>query len=177
MDGLLAQVATNTPDMPLFSVQIAGWINDLLVWIGFGTLVGLCAKAVMPGRDPGGTLATMLMGIGGAVIGCGTFSLFMDGQRITPISPLGLLVASWAAAQFFCAPLWGRLSDRVGRRPVMLITIAGTSTNADLLGLSTHTPRFVQNFMEGQSTIQGGLQAFVDSVKSGAYPRDEHTYS
>jgi 3-methyl-2-oxobutanoate hydroxymethyltransferase len=46
----------------------------------------------------------------------------------------------------------------------------------DLLGLSEHTARFVQNFMEGQSTIQGGLAAFVQAVKSGEYPRDEHSY-
>jgi 3-methyl-2-oxobutanoate hydroxymethyltransferase len=47
----------------------------------------------------------------------------------------------------------------------------------DLLGLSKHTARFVQNFMEGQSTIEGGLQAFVAAVKSGQYPREEHTYT
>ena len=38
-------------------------INELLVWVGFGTLVGLAAKAIMPGRDPGGAVATVLMGI------------------------------------------------------------------------------------------------------------------
>lgn len=47
----------------------------------------------------------------------------------------------------------------------------------DLLGLTTHTARFVQNFMEGQDSIRGGLQAFVDAVKSGDYPRAEHTYA
>ena len=47
----------------------------------------------------------------------------------------------------------------------------------DLLGLSDHTARFVHNFMVGQTTIQGGLKAFVDAVKSGEYPREEHTYS
>lgn len=47
----------------------------------------------------------------------------------------------------------------------------------DLLGLSDHTPRFVQNFMEGQPSIRGGLQAFVDAVKDGTYPREEHTYA
>ena len=71
--------------------------NDLLVWIGFGTVVGLLAKAIMPGRDPGGALATLLMGIGGTVIGCGTVSFFYHGARITPISPLGLVVASAGA--------------------------------------------------------------------------------
>ena len=47
----------------------------------------------------------------------------------------------------------------------------------DLLGLSQHTARFVQNFMEGQATIADGLRAFVTAVKSGDYPKQEHTYS
>jgi 3-methyl-2-oxobutanoate hydroxymethyltransferase len=47
----------------------------------------------------------------------------------------------------------------------------------DLLGLSEHTPRFVENFMAGRDSIQDGLRAFVEAVKSGAYPREEHTYS
>ena len=35
-------------------------------------------------------------------------------------SELGLLMASYATMQFFFAPLWGRLSDRFGRKPVLL---------------------------------------------------------
>ncbi len=60
---------------------------------------------------------------------------------------------------------------------------AGPGTDAqvlvmhDLLGLSEHTARFVENFMDGQTTIQGALKAFVDAVKSGQYPREEHSYS
>ncbi|MDP6979201.1 MAG: MFS transporter [Myxococcota bacterium] len=49
---------------------------------------------------------------------------------------LGALLASYAAMQFLFAPLWGRLSDRIGRRPVILVTIAGTSACLLLLGLS-----------------------------------------
>jgi DHA1 family tetracycline resistance protein-like MFS transporter len=49
---------------------------------------------------------------------------------------LGLLVAGYAAMQFVCAPLWGRLSDRIGRRPVMLGTIAGTSVALLLVGIA-----------------------------------------
>lgn len=49
---------------------------------------------------------------------------------------LGLLLTGYAAAQFVCAPLWGRLSDRVGRRSVMLCTIAGTALSLLLLGLA-----------------------------------------
>ncbi|HEY4760243.1 MAG TPA: hypothetical protein VIH42_06665 [Thermoguttaceae bacterium] len=45
--------------------QVQQWANTVLVWVGFGTLVGLLAKAIMPGRDPGGAVATLLMGIGG----------------------------------------------------------------------------------------------------------------
>ncbi len=59
---------------------------------------------------------------------------------------------------------------------------AGAGTDAqvlvmhDLLGLSGHGARFVHNFMEDQNSIQGGLKAFVDAVKSGEYPRQEHSY-
>lgn len=67
--------------------------HDMLTWIGFGTLAGLLAKAIMPGRDPGGTVATLMMGIGGTVIGSGTLMFFTNGQRVTPISPLGFVVA------------------------------------------------------------------------------------
>jgi multidrug resistance protein len=47
---------------------------------------------------------------------------------------LGLLLATHAAMQFLFSPVWGKLSDRVGRRPVMLITIAGTALSLYLLG-------------------------------------------
>jgi 3-methyl-2-oxobutanoate hydroxymethyltransferase len=47
----------------------------------------------------------------------------------------------------------------------------------DLLGLSAHTPRFVHNFMEGQATVPDGLKAFVEAVKSGDYPQEEHSYA
>jgi len=73
------------------------WVNDVLVWIGFGTLVGLLAKAIMPGRDPGGAVATIMMGILGSIIGCGTLLFFGAGTRVTPISPIGLLVATTGA--------------------------------------------------------------------------------
>lgn len=72
-------------------------VNEMLVWVGFGTLVGLSAKAVMPGRDPGGAVATVLMGIGGCVIGCGCLMFFTNLPRVTPISPLGFVAATSGA--------------------------------------------------------------------------------
>lgn len=71
--------------------------HELLVWVGFGTLVGLAAKALMPGRDPGGTVATLMMGIAGCVIGCGVLLFFRDGARVTPVSPLGFVAGTAGA--------------------------------------------------------------------------------
>jgi uncharacterized membrane protein YeaQ/YmgE (transglycosylase-associated protein family) len=41
----------------------------IIGWIIFGLVVGALAKLVMPGRDPGGFIVTMLLGIAGAIIG------------------------------------------------------------------------------------------------------------
>jgi uncharacterized membrane protein YeaQ/YmgE (transglycosylase-associated protein family) len=41
----------------------------VLGWIIFGLIVGAVAKLLMPGRDPGGIIVTMLLGIVGAVLG------------------------------------------------------------------------------------------------------------
>lgn len=51
-------------------------------------------------------------------------------------SELGYVISAYALAQFLCAPLWGRLSDRIGRRPVMLLTIAGSACSLLLLGFA-----------------------------------------
>ena len=41
----------------------------ILGWILFGLIVGVLAKLVMPGRDPGGIIVTILLGIAGALLG------------------------------------------------------------------------------------------------------------
>ena len=41
----------------------------ILGWIIFGLIAGLIAKAIMPGRDPGGAIITILLGIAGSLIG------------------------------------------------------------------------------------------------------------
>jgi uncharacterized membrane protein YeaQ/YmgE (transglycosylase-associated protein family) len=42
-----------------------GW----LTWIVFGLIAGVIAKFIMPGKDPGGFIVTILIGIVGAVVG------------------------------------------------------------------------------------------------------------
>jgi uncharacterized membrane protein YeaQ/YmgE (transglycosylase-associated protein family) len=41
----------------------------ILSWILFGLVIGVIAKLLMPGRDPGGFIITILLGIAGALIG------------------------------------------------------------------------------------------------------------
>jgi uncharacterized membrane protein YeaQ/YmgE (transglycosylase-associated protein family) len=72
-------------------------VNELLRWVGFGTLTGLAAKAILPGRDPGGAVSTMLTGIAGSVIGCGTAMFFWRDTTIDPISVRGFFAAVMGA--------------------------------------------------------------------------------
>ena len=41
----------------------------ILSWIVFGLVIGFIAKLLMPGRDPGGFIVTILLGIAGALVG------------------------------------------------------------------------------------------------------------
>jgi uncharacterized membrane protein YeaQ/YmgE (transglycosylase-associated protein family) len=54
----------------------------ILSWIVFGLLAGIIAKILMPGRDPGGWIVTILLGIGGSFLGgylAGLFGLVPAG--------------------------------------------------------------------------------------------------
>ena len=84
-------------DNPQFVQNVQDLTHQILVWVGFGTIVGLLAKAIMPGKDPGGAVATLAMGVAGTIIGCGVVSYFWQGHIISPISPLGFCVATAGA--------------------------------------------------------------------------------
>ena len=107
-------------DNPEFLETVQHWANQVLMWVGFGTLVGLLAKAIMPGKDPGGAVATLAMGIVGTVIGCGVLSYFWRGQAVTPISPIGFCVATAGAfvLLFFYKLLGGYYFDE-GNGPLV----------------------------------------------------------
>ena len=42
---------------------------DILLWIVFGLVVGIVAKLIMPGHDPGGIFLTIILGVVGAMLG------------------------------------------------------------------------------------------------------------
>lgn len=79
---------------------------------------------------------------------------------------IGLLVASYAAAQLLGAPVLGRLSDRFGRRPILLISLAGTLVGFLLLGFAnTLWMLFAARILDG---VTGGnisvAQAYIADV-------------
>src|SRR6185369_2861990 len=49
---------------------------------------------------------------------------------------IGIIIASFSAMQFIFSPIWGRLSDRYGRRPVLLISTAGAAGSYVFFALS-----------------------------------------
>ena len=51
---------------------------------------------------------------------------------------LGLLMASFSAMQFLFAPILGSLSDRFGRRPVILVSLFGSGLDYFLMAMFTH---------------------------------------
>jgi MFS family permease len=54
---------------------------------------------------------------------------------------IGLLLAAYPLAQFFGAPLLGSVSDRIGRKPVLLFSIVGTGASFVVLALARATSR------------------------------------
>lgn len=48
------------------------------------------------------------------------------GRQIPAFLMLGMAMSTYSALQFICAPIWGRISDRIGRRPVILISVTGS---------------------------------------------------
>lgn len=55
-------------------------------------------------------------------------------------SMLGLLMSAFSAMQFIFSPLWGRVSDRVGRRPILLLGLIGSVVFYALFGYASDLP-------------------------------------
>jgi len=75
---------------------------------------------------------------------------YAEAYGATPVI-VGLLVASYAAAQLVGAPLLGRLSDRLGRRPVLLLSVAGTFVGFLLLGFAAPLGKLLAGWFAPQA--------------------------
>lgn len=62
----------------------------VLGWIAFGLVVGIIAKLIVPGRDPGGLILTMVLGVVGALVG-GYLGRLLG--LYGPDDPVGFLMA------------------------------------------------------------------------------------
>ncbi len=83
----------------------------------------------------------------------------------------GLLVASYAAAQFIATPILGRLSDRFGRRPILMLSIAGNVLGFGLLALANNlwllfAARILAGLTGGNISV---AQAYITDVTA---PKD-----
>ena len=85
------------------------------------------------------------------------------GERFGPSGlTLGLLMASYSAMQFLFAPILGRISDRVGRRPVLLISLVGSVIGYLLFGFAgSMAVLFASRIIDG---ISGGNIATAQAV-------------
>lgn len=86
---------------------------------------------------------------------------------------IGVLFASYSLAQLIFAPIWGRLSDRVGRRPILLVTIAGSAIGSLILGLApTLAIVFVGRILDG---ISGATIGVARAVVADVAEKDERS--
>ena len=81
-------------------------------------------EAPTPGLGP--VLLTVLLDLVGFGLVIPLLSFYAEDYGATALQ-VTLLMAIYSVAQFLMAPVWGGLSDRIGRRPVMLVSIAMTS--------------------------------------------------
>lgn len=64
----------------------------ILSWIILGLIVGVLAKLIMPGQDPGGIIVTILLGVAGAFLG-GYLGTLMGLGSVTGFNMMSLLLA------------------------------------------------------------------------------------
>lgn len=79
---------------------------------------------------------------------------------------LGLLMAVYSLMQLIFAPMWGRISDRIGRKPVIMIGIAGLAISFFLMGVSS------QLWMLFAARIIGGFLSSANMPTVMAYVAD-----
>lgn len=121
----------------------------------------------------------------GALWGCVLLDLIGFGI-ILPILPLwaerfgarpgviGALVATYSAFQLAFAPLWGRLSDRFGRKPILILALLGTAAGSLLTGLASSVALlFAGRAIDGLSgaSVAVAQAAVADLAEPAERPR------
>ncbi len=79
---------------------------------------------------------------------------------------VGFLLTSYSVMQFFFAPMWGRVSDRIGRRPILLISLAISAIGYIIWGLSSSLPMlFLSRIVAGFGNANLAVaQAYISDV-------------
>ncbi len=86
---------------------------NIIAWIVLGLIAGAIGKAIYPGRQGGGIIATMILGIIGAFVGGTLVTLLQTGTlqlTTATLSPIGLVVAIIGA--IIAIFLWGLMTRR-----------------------------------------------------------------
>ena len=148
---------------------------------GFGVIQSACSGA--DGCPPHAMAPGMKGLLGPAAILFSILVIVMLGfGLIFPIMPfyvvhfgasgraLGLLMAIYSILQFLFAPVWGRISDRIGRKPVLLIGVAGFAVSFTLQGLAQNLIQlFLARALAGvlsSATLPTALAYIADTTAS-----------
>lgn len=114
-----------------------------------------------------GAVALDLLGFG---IVIPILPLYAERFGAGPVA-IGLLFAVYSVGQAMAAPVWGRVSDRRGRRPVLLITLAGSAIGSLLLAGAGSLPvLFLGRIVDG---VSGGSVSVARAFVSDVAPQGE----
>lgn len=89
---------------------------------------------------------------------------FLSPQLGASNMDIALIVSTYAVCAAFCAPAWGRLSDRIGRKPVLLICLVGAALSYAVLGFAdalwmVFAARAFAGGMAGNFTVASAMVA------------------
>jgi uncharacterized membrane protein YeaQ/YmgE (transglycosylase-associated protein family) len=82
------------------SQEAQNWVNLILIWLGFGTLVAIVVRCLFPGKEPTGMISSIMIGIVGTCVGPLIVSTIWRIENFNPISPVGFLASIICAALF-----------------------------------------------------------------------------